>query len=204
MPALHSIKEPDMLKKIALATALVSAFVLSPKDLMAARHHARVEEVDEERDSDITVNPLGLVFGLGNATYERALSRENSWLVGANFGSYGVTDNRLTILGAMGAYRWWFNGRKALSGWYAGPEVKIETVTWAFGVDNSNYNATASFFGGGGQGGYQWVFRNGFTLNLGLNLDFMAGSLSTNITGAPTPGFGGLCAGANLGLGYAF
>jgi hypothetical protein len=190
-----------MSKRLALAMALTGLFLASPKGLLAARH-TRVME--QERDNDITVNPLGLAFGLGNVSYERALSKENSWLVGANFGSYGVVDNRLTIFGATGAYRWWFDQEKALNGWFLGPELKIETVSWAFGVSDTNYTATGSFFGGGVQGGYQWVFRNGFTLNLGLNFDYLAGSVSTNVSGAPTLGFGGSGFGANLGLGYAF
>jgi hypothetical protein len=192
-----------MPKKLALAAALIGLFLASPNGLHAARR-MRAAVVEDERDNDITVNPLGLAFGLGNITYERALSKENSWLAGVDFGSYGTSDDKLSIFGASGAYRWWFDKEKALNGWFAGPEVKIESVSWSFGVLGNNYSANGSFFGAGVQGGYQWVFRNGFTLNLGLNFDYLAGSIASNVTGAPALGFGGAGIGANLGLGYAF
>ena len=190
-----------MSKKMNLAVTVLGLFLAVPCGLFAARHAKA--PVEDERINDITVNPLGLVFGLGNVSYERALSKDNSWLVGANYGSYGITDNRLTIFGVTGAYRWWA-GDKDLSGWFAGPELKIESVAWSYGVSGQTYNASGSFFGGGVQGGYQWVFHSGFTLNLGLNFDYLAGSISSNIAGAPSLTFGGSGAGANLGLGYAF
>ena len=174
--------------------------------LASAQGYAAVARSSGEpaRINDITVNPLGLAFGLGNLSYERSVNMSQSWLVGGNFGGYGVADNKLAIFGLTAAYRWWSSDVRRMDGWFVGPELKYEGVTWTYTVAGSNYSANGGYIGGGVQGGYQWIFNGGFTLNLGLNYDYLAGSISSNVSGAPTINFGGAGAGANLGLGYAF
>ncbi len=180
---------------------LIAAALLVPATVDAAT--AKKRKPSGARTQDITANPLGLVYGLANVTYEKALSNENSWLVGGLFSSRGVAGSSFTIIGAQGAYRWWFD-ETMLTGWYAGPEVLVTSVNWNYEVLSSKYNASGIMFGGGGQGGYQWIFNNGFTLNLGGSIGYLAGSVSSNVSGAPSLGFGGVYTGGNLGLGIAF
>lgn len=179
---------------------LVAAALLVPVSVEAA---SAKRKSSGARTQDITANPLGLVYGLANVTYEKALSNENSWLVSGLFTSRGVVGSNLTIFGASGAYRWWFD-ETMLTGWYAGPEVLVTSINWSYEVLSTKYSASGLMFGGGGQGGYQWIFNNGFTLNLGGSIGYLAGSVSSNVAGAPALGFGGVYTGGNLGLGIAF
>jgi hypothetical protein len=178
--------------------ALIVSVMIAPLTLDAAAAKSRA------RQHAITVNPLGLAFGLGNLTYEQAINKQNSWLAGASFANWGIAGNSISVIGALASYRWWFENDKPISGWFLGPELQVVNVNWNYSVLNKDYTANGLMFGGGGQGGYQWVFNSGFTLNLGLSMGYLAGSVSSNVAGAPTLGFGGTYVSGNLGLGVAF
>lgn len=182
------------LKSLALFAAAVTTLLPLSVPAVAA----------SGRDQAVTANPVGLLFGLANVTYEHSLRRDNSWLAGVSFANFGVVGNSFTAIGAVGAYRFWFDSRRRLNGFYLGPELQVLTVNWNYRVTNTDYNASGVMFGGGGQGGHQWVFNNGFVLNLGASLGYLAGSVASNVTGAPTLGFGGNYVGLNFGLGVAF
>lgn len=193
-----------MKQLITAALTLVLTLALVPAEA-ATKKKVVKKKAAPTRTKAVTVNPLGLMFGLGNAVYEQAVGDKNSFTAGLSFASYGSDINRLSLFGVTGSYRWWFDdAQKVMRGWYAGPELSINTVNWSFKLLGTESNANATFFGGGAQGGYQWIFNSAFTLNLGLSVGYAAGSFSTNVVGAPTPGFGGSYVGGNLGLGYAF
>ena len=48
-----------MSKKLLMAAAILGLFLMTPKGLLAAHHS---QAMADERDNDITVNPLGLIL----------------------------------------------------------------------------------------------------------------------------------------------
>lgn len=158
----------------------------------------------KEATQDVSVNPIGLLVGTLGVTYERAVFDENSFTVGGDLALRGVPGNAWTILGAHGSYRWWLASPHRLSGWFVGPAAFLYSLTWTYDYGRTQYSASGIYFGGGAEGGFQWVFKNGFLLNAGANLGYMAGSLSAaSGTNVSLP-FGGPYFGLLGSVGYAF
>ena len=61
-----------------------------------------------DKSQNITVNPIGLVFGLITVEYEKAVSAKNSFTIRGNFLSRSLGDLDATIFGAGGSYRFSF------------------------------------------------------------------------------------------------
>ncbi len=113
------------------------------------------------QQSVVKVNPLGIAFGVINATYEKALSESGALEIGAsyfNWSSIGVSG-----LGGDVAYRFYFSkNNDAPEGIYAAPLVGVNSLTYK---DDSN-NETALFISLGAKAGYQWIFDSGLALDL--------------------------------------
>ncbi len=133
----------------------------------------------QARDHSISADPLGLAFGMLNATYEQRV---------------GGT----TAFGFGGSYRWYFNlndGKSPLEGLSAGPAVTIGF--WDYGgykIFNESYGGTSIAIGG--ELAYKWIF-NQFVVEPILRVNF-------NVT--DVSGLGSTYRGYGLGvnLGYAW
>ncbi len=121
----------------------------------------------QARDHSITADPIGLAFGLLNATYEQRVGNANSFTVFGSYWSY----SEWTAVGFGGSYRWYFNlndGKTPLEGLSAGPMISVGFWDWG--------GPFASFDGGtsiaiGGELAYKWIF-NQFVVEPILRLNF--------------------------------
>lgn len=141
----------------------------------------------------VKVNPLGIVFGVFNGTYEQALNEKNSFTIGASYFSWGSLN--FTGFGAEAGYRFYFSKtNEAPEGMYFAPYA---------GVNSYSYTGSSSVtkgmaFGGGVQGGYQWILDSGLAMDLYFGYGFYTGGVSgvsTGTGGVPKLGFA---------IGYAF
>lgn len=143
----------------------------------------------------VKVNPLGLVFGSFNATFEHALNESSSFEVGANYFNWSNLD--LAGYGAEVAYRFYFSkNNEAPEGIFASPFLSVNGLTYTYDGDSED----SSFgFGGGVKAGYQWVWDSG----LALDLFFGYGYTKINFDKADYEYSGGLPR-LGLSLGYNF
>jgi hypothetical protein len=149
-----------------------------------------------EKSQNITVNPVGLVFGLLTVEYEKALSEKNSFTIRGNFLSRDIGDIDTTIFGAGGSYRF-FPKKVAPSGLYYGPSADVVYAK----AKSGSASASGVFFFVGGDGGYKWIFKGGFVVDAGVSVGFYFGKLEVGYTELD---FGGFTLGLRLGLGYAW
>lgn len=143
----------------------------------------------------VKLNPLGVVFGLYNASYESALSDKGSYQVGANFYSYKLFEQKTTGFGVEGGYRHYF--REVLKGPYVFPRV-------GFAQNSTKVNGESASFSQANIGatiGWQWLFGSGFVFDLGVgygyNFVIVKADSITNDYNRGLPRFG-------FSLGYAF
>ncbi len=150
-----------MKTKLITALLIVAAlFAVSTNQSKAARSNYA---------QSITVNPIGLAFGLLNATYEQQISKTNSFTINAYY--WGIGD--WAGYGAGGSYRWYidlFKTRKRpIEGFSVGPRAQFST--WSWGGYASAYDNGISF-SIGGEAVYKWVFGEGFAVEAGIDVLF--------------------------------
>ncbi|HRP02317.1 MAG TPA: hypothetical protein PLE30_06685 [Candidatus Kapabacteria bacterium] len=145
------------MKRLFLLIAVVSLLSLSANEMYAQR-------VVKKYNQTITVNPIGLAFGLFNVTYEQALTPENSFTAGIVYWGYGGW----TAFGASASYRWYLfqDDEKMLKGLSFGPLVNLGM--WSY--ENNTYSSSTSL-GVGAELAYKWII-DGFTVEPIAQLNF--------------------------------
>jgi len=110
----------------------------------------------------ISADPISLIFGMFNVTYEFQTAPQNSWTI---FGSYYFPSSSWTVLGAGASYRWYLlNSKKTniIEGFSFGPKAYISY--WGSDISDGGVGFTI-----GGEAAYKWVF-GGFTVEPIFNL----------------------------------
>jgi hypothetical protein len=157
-----------------------------------------------EQNNIIKVNPLSFLVGTGSAFFEHKIDNNQSWQLGLAYVGYTDLSIKYSGIAITPEYRIYYN-KNAISGMYVAPFLRYQNYKLT-----NDQNATAKYtsFGGGVLLGRQWVYRNGFVLDLFAGPIYNAGSLSS-VTDAAIfnkPGFGidgfGIRAGLSLGFGF--
>lgn len=140
----------------------------------------------------IKANPFGLAFGNFNLTYEKVLSHNTSVLFSGSY-MYKMFGEDVSAAGLGAGYRWYVTSKKTdvPAGFWITPQAAV-----GFGKSD---NSTITTFTVGAEVGYQWVMRNGFTVDLGIgpNYGFIAGDNTLETTSGVVPSL-------TLAIGYAF
>lgn len=146
----------------------------------------------------VTVNPLGLAFGMLNFEYERAASQKLSWFVGPSYWSFssGIDENDATVsaYGLSGGIRYFLSG-SAPEGFFLSPGLSASYVAASEG------DASAVGYSVSAIGGYTWIFGDVFDLSLGLGAQYTKSEVKLGDT---TIGYSGTLPAARLALGAAF
>jgi len=98
-------------------------------------------------------------FGLINGCYERVVS-ENSSIQFTGRAYFGFGDDDVSAFGAGIGYRLYITRKKAPRGFYLMPRTGIN-----FGENANSVVLGADF-------GYQWIWRNGFVLDLAIGHNY--------------------------------
>jgi hypothetical protein len=109
----------------------------------------------------ISGDPIGLIFGLFNVTYEFQTGPQNSMTI---FGNY-LFPTGWTALGLGASYRWYIvkeKKKKIIEGFSFGPKAMFSY--WGSDVDDGGIG-----FSIGGEAAYKWVF-GGFVVEPIVNL----------------------------------
>jgi hypothetical protein len=148
-------------------------------------------------------------YGAIGALYEASLSPANSVEAGVNFTGNGLPSDYFSASGVKAGFHWWIpqdfwpHPQARLLGWFAGPEIQADFVSWHYQYTGSGRDSYGTFFGGGAEGGYQWIFHPGLTARLYAEADYLAGNLD-GLPGAPGVGYGGLAVGGHAAVGWSF
>ncbi|WP_422091404.1 DUF3575 domain-containing protein [Tenacibaculum ovolyticum] len=151
------------------------------------------------------VNPLGLVFGALDVSYERVLSEKSAIELGFAYSNFDVTGVSTKVstngYGVEGKYKFYFSSEKdAPRGWYGAPFLAYSVSS----VDSDGIKGDANSFSAGALAGYQWVFGggdSGFSLDLNFGAQYVSASTTGNINSVSIDGF---LPRLGLSLGYAW
>lgn len=144
----------------------------------------------------VTINPLGFIFGVYNASYETAVSNSASVQVEGQYLSWDLGFGEVSGVG-VGASLRYYPGQLAPHGFYVGPGATVAFVS-ATSEDlwtGETTTETATVFGAYGTAGYQWIGGGGFAVNLAANVTMMFGGLE---------GPSGISPGLSFGIGYGW
>ncbi|WP_299124742.1 DUF3575 domain-containing protein [uncultured Winogradskyella sp.] len=158
------------------------------------------------QENVVKVNPLGLIFGSAQFSYERVLNEGSSvelslayTNLNANFSS--GEEAKVNGFGAEGKYKLYFSSSNdAPRGWYGAPVVSYSSISGGSGSEEGKVN----IFGAGVIGGYQWVFggnATGFALDLNLGVQYINVSTSGDIDSLTVDG---ILPRLGLSIGYAW
>ncbi|WP_408955137.1 DUF3575 domain-containing protein [Natroniella sp. ANB-PHB2] len=174
-------------KFITVSLILVLTIVLSSAAVFA-------EEVEEiTYSSVVTANPLGVLFGLFNASYEQPLHFSTSYQVGGSFYSYEIGDLKWSGFGVDGSYRMYAD--QALNGLYYGPVAGLSSSS----IEDSFEKESGLSFRVGGVAGRQWIMGDGFAID--LNLGAVYSISNVELDGETVSGFSPTL---RLNIGYAW
>lgn len=143
-------------------------------------------------NQSISANPLGLVFGVLNATYEQQIAPKNSFTIS---GAY-LTYNDWVAGSIGGSYRFYLlqEDVRAIQGFSFGPWAQLAFWSWN-GPSTYSYEGGSVFYIGA-EAAYKWVFQGGFMVEPLLQLRFGVNKLE---------GLGGFSSyGLGVNLGYAW
>ncbi|MEM9337279.1 MAG: DUF3575 domain-containing protein [Bacteroidota bacterium] len=161
--------------------------------------------MSQTKSGAIKVNPIGLLFGFANASYEKALGANSSAQLGARliFADFGSTE--LSGFGFRPEYRRYPNG--ALNRFYWGPVINFDSFTAKDSFLDSEANVTS--LGGGLKIGMNWLLgqKENVVIDLGLGAQYLNTSVDVKLgseNGFDLGSFDGVSPILNFSIGYAF
>ena len=158
------------------------------------------------QENVVKVNPLGLIFGSAQFSYERVLNENSSvelslayTSLNANFSS--AEEAKINGFGVEGKYKLYFSSSNdAPRGWYGAPVLSYSSISGESGNEEGKVN----IFGAGAIGGYQWVFggdATGFALDLNFGVQYINVKTSGDVSGLTIDG---ILPRLGLAIGYAW
>ncbi len=158
---------------------------------------------EEGKTNSITINPLGMIFGVYNVEYQRHISEKNA--LGASFSFWKPRLLELSNIGGDISYNFYSKG--GFEGLWIRPSVgfgvtkwEYDTVVWDDGFSSSKLETideSIFTFSAGATIGYKWTWPKGFTMGLAGGLQYTAG----DFVGIE---FGGVGPALRYDLGFAF
>lgn len=147
----------------------------------------------QERKSVIKANPIALAFGGFNVTYERVMNTKTSLLFSGSY-AFNLLGTEVSAGGLGVGYRYYFTHAKTEipSGFWVTPQLSFEVGSMEFNGTKESISAFAI----GAQIGYQWAWKNGFTLDLGIGPSYAALNSSDALSGIIPTG--------TIAIGFAF
>jgi len=148
------------------------------------------------QSSAIKTGPVGFAFGYFSGCYEKALSDHTSFQISVN--PYNkVRDYDGVAYGASIEFRLYITKKEVLNGFYISPRIGA-TFGNLTNTDTSEEN-DASAFQFIANLGYQWIWSNGFLVDISFGPKYSLGQGDNT-----APDFDGFHPDVNFAIGYAF
>lgn len=145
------------MKKLVVVVTLVIALAVAPA-------------LAVQKGTSITMNPLSMLFGIISGEVNLSISPNVSVPVNGAYFSMDSGGYDYTIFSIGGGLRYYWEGN-AINGWYIGPTLNyaMSEVAYTDIFDNKG-EVRVGAISFGALVGYQSVWDNGFTLDLGLGV----------------------------------
>jgi hypothetical protein len=173
------------MKRIILIITLITGFSISS---------FAQDEAEENLPNIIKLNPISLAFGNINAYYQRAFSKSSAIQIGANYW-YRFLGTEVSGFGIRGGYQFFVTSRTiyAPEGFYLGPHLSYNSLT------EKSSDTSVNTTGVGLMLGYQWIWKSGLSLDLGIGPMYTFASESNT-----DESFEGFLPNVIIALGYNF
>ncbi|MBQ4821018.1 DUF3575 domain-containing protein [Aquimarina sp. MMG016] len=136
----------------------------------------------QETSNSIKVNPAALWDGSDLLSYERAITKHSSLLLGAGIGGFKIGGLKYKSKGASLQYRYYFT--KSMNKFYFGGLIhyqngivetgEAEVINFFLTLLPINQDINFDSLGTGLKTGYQLVNKDGLTLDLNLGISYMS------------------------------
>lgn len=153
-----------------------------------------VEPENPDFHNRVSFGPLGLLFGVGNFTYEHELSPSVSFEI-APSGIYFSSGGDSIYGAALGLGLAFYVSGNAPEGLRFSARVEPGFV----GAKDSGEEETVFMFGARALFGYNWVWKNSFTMGLGAGVQYLHFSLKNTSTS-----LNGILPALDFNLGFCF
>ncbi len=154
---------------------------------------------------DVSVNPIGLLFGDIGISGDFAISEDISVDGQINYTSRSFLSSTVTGFSPTVMGKYYFDPNNGADKWYAGVFTGIRTLGWE---DTSLGEIDFFSFGLGFAGGFKWVADSGFLvdINAGYGRAFIANFKDSDGNEADVSGFpfGNSIFQGKLGVGWRF
>lgn len=158
------------------------------------------------RTMNVRINPLGILVGSLSGDFDFRINEK--FTLGPSI-SYMKASNILTDLSGFGIGlrgNWYLTGDALTDSWYVGPMAGYASLSVSSPFLGTESTSRGAFYVGT-LVGYQWVWKSGINLNLGLGANFYSGGdsvVASNGVSLDVPYFHGIVPNGELTLGYAF
>jgi len=162
--------------------------IISPKDGLS--------EGSPDFKRVVSVNPLGLVLGVGNVSYEWVIKPDFSGVGNLSFSFAKSGGWNWSAFGGGGGVKKYLKPEAPQGLWYGG-----EGGLLIYSAEYLGIRSSSTFISLGGLVGYKWIVKEGFTIEPQGGLYLSLGSLEILGEGMP---LGAISPGIGLNIGYAF
>jgi len=123
------------------------------------------DDAEENLPNIIKLNPISMAFGNINLIYQRAIGKSSAIQIGGNYW-YRFLGTEVSGFGIRGGYQFFVTGRTktAPEGFYVGPHLSFNSLK----ERSTDVPTSATTYGVGLMLGYQWVWKSGLSLDLGV------------------------------------
>jgi hypothetical protein len=152
----------------------------------------------------VKINPVGLLFGSAELSYERVLSNKSSVELSLAYSrsnvGFSTGEEKATGFGVEGKYKFYVSASKnAPRGFYAAPVLTYASSK----AERGTLKGKVSYLAGGAIAGYQWVFgsESEFSIDLNAGVQYVSASVSGDVLSASIDG---IIPKLGIGFGYAW
>lgn len=123
---------------------------------------AQTQDRSVQYKNNLKINSLSLLLGTGTIFYERIVSDMASWQLGLAYFNYGFTEMGYSAFYLNPELRI-FPRNNAGNGFYISPYLRFRNL---MATNSQNDKESIMSYGGGVSFGRQWMYDNGFTLDI--------------------------------------
>jgi len=113
-----------------------------------------IATITNAQQNVVKVNPLGLVFGIANAGYERVIDNKQSFTFSSNYFKF----DEIKGFGIGAGYNIYLTNDNAPDGLHIGPGMGVSFL--------SDNEVSATLLNANATGGYQWILWKHFAIDL--------------------------------------
>ena len=198
------MKQRQFILGLGVALLLKSSIgYTAPKKTPVENTSVETRATEPGKSINVRVNPLGLLLGAISADVDFKIS--DKFTIGPTMSYYSasILGTKLSGFGIGARGNYYLTGDAMTDSFILGPQLGMSL----FSVSSGNSKASSTGFYVGAIGGYQWVWQNGFNVNLGLGANYYSQAASAKAsdgTSISVPGFHGFGPTGELTVGWVF